>query len=174
MPDRLLAFYQGDGFDSAGRLIPEVWSFDRDDLEWHHDFIQWLFPLPQASRYNPDAPVLTPETAAAFRASDDLRARVLWSLDMMLAFYGFERVDGTIVPAADFEARADDWAWPEDHNHLRLSRMIQSLDHLGLPAEARALRAALLEAARALGPQRVSRGTVGHWRGLLRAAPEAP
>ncbi len=167
MPDRLVAFYQGDGADSAGRLISEVWAFDHDDLEWHHDFIQWLFPLPQPSRFNAGAPVLTPEAAAAFQASDDLRARLLRSLDMMLAFYGFERAAGAIALAPGFEARVDEWAWPEDHNHLRLSRMIQSLDILGLPGEARSLRAALLKVARALGPARISRGTVGHWQSLL-------
>ena len=171
MPDRLIAFYQGEGADSAGRLIRDVWSFDHDDLEWHHDFIQWLFPLPQPSRFNADAPVLTPETAEVFRGCEALRARVLRSLDIMLAFYGFERVADTIAPGPDFEARTDEWAWPEDHNHLRLSRMVQSLHHLGLPGEARALRAALVATARALGPERISRGTVGHWRGLLADTP---
>src|SRR3546814_2102 len=119
----ILAFYRGDAPDGAGRTIVEVWAFDHDDIERHHDFIQWLFPLPQPSRFNPDAPILTPETAAEFQASDDLRGRVSWSLDMMLAFYGFERADGAIRPAADFEARAAAWAWTGDHNHLRLSRM---------------------------------------------------
>jgi len=170
MTERIVAFYEGHGVDGAGRLISEVCTFDHDDLEWHHDYIQWLFPLPQPSRYNPDAPVLKPEAAAAFKGSDDLQARVLWSLDVMLAFYGLEREDGAIRPAADFAARTDEWAWPDDHNHLRLSRMIQSLHHLGLPAEAEALRAALLDAAQELGPERIAPGTVRHWRGLLGGA----
>src|SRR3546814_8615650 len=128
----ILAFYRGDPPDGAVRTIVEVWAFDHYDIERHHDFIQWLFPLPQPSRFNPDAPILTPETAAEFHVSDDLRGRVSGSLDMMLGFYGFERVDGAIRPAADFEARAAAGAWPGDPNPLRPSRMVPRLAHMGL------------------------------------------
>ena len=72
----LLAFYSGTGRDSAGRTLTEIWAWDHRRLEMAHDFIQWLFPLPEASRFNPDAPLLTPADAAAFRADADLQARV--------------------------------------------------------------------------------------------------
>ena len=132
MTNRIITFYDGHGIDGAGRLIEEVWAFDHDEIEFHHDFIQWLFPLAKPSRFTPDAPVLSHQARMKFEESSDLHARVLRSLDLMLAFYGFERTGDAIRPASDFDERSDEWAWPVDHNHLRLSRMIQSLTLLGL------------------------------------------
>jgi hypothetical protein len=39
------------------KRVVEVWC--NDAWERQHDFIQWLFPLPEASAYNPNAPLLT-------------------------------------------------------------------------------------------------------------------
>ena len=165
--DPIVAFYGGVGPDGAGRTIETVWGFDAVDLEHHHDFIQWLFPLAVPSRVNPGAPVATRETAAAFQASPELRARLLRSLDLMLAFYGFERSAEAVNRAPTFEARAATWASPGNHNHLRLSRMVQSLALLGLEPEAKALSHALLDTARDLGSTGVSRQTVAVWENLL-------
>ena len=98
----LLAFYRGAGPDAAGRTIDEIWAFDHRQLEMVHDFIQWLFPLPEPSRFNPDAPLLTAADMAAFRAAPALRARALRSLDLMLAFYGLARTGAAIERAAGF------------------------------------------------------------------------
>ena len=43
MTDRITAYYEGDGVDSAGRLIEEGRAFEFDELRFHRDFIQWLF-----------------------------------------------------------------------------------------------------------------------------------
>ncbi len=93
----LLAFYRGAGLDSAGRTIDEIWAWDRRRLEMVHDFIQWLFPLPDPSRFNPDAPILSTADQAAFRADADLRARVRRSLDLMMEFLGLVRRGNTIA-----------------------------------------------------------------------------
>jgi hypothetical protein len=58
---QLLDFYRGTQLDSSGRMLHEIWDWTDDDLEAIHDFIQWLFPLPEPSQFNPDAPLLTPE-----------------------------------------------------------------------------------------------------------------
>jgi hypothetical protein len=63
---RLVEFYFGRATDSEGRLLHEIWEWGDDDFEEVHDFVQWLFPLPEPSRFNPDAPLLTEEDVASF------------------------------------------------------------------------------------------------------------
>lgn len=145
MPGDIVAFYSGTGRDGAGRLISEVWQFNDDEIEGHHDFIQWLFPLPDPSAFNPGAPLLTPEVAAAFRQDPDLTRRVLHSFNMMLRFYGLKRDGTTITRAGDFEERQGRWLMPNSHHHLRLTRIMLSLAHLGLSGETAELREFLVD-----------------------------
>src|SRR5262245_5587601 len=63
---RLLDFYRGEGTDAEGRRLDDILAWRDGRLEAVHDFIQWLFPLPEPSRFNPDAPLLTPHDIAAF------------------------------------------------------------------------------------------------------------
>ncbi|TKJ09244.1 hypothetical protein E8Q34_17915 [Halomonas sp. 15WGF] len=54
--------------------------------EHTHDYIQWLFPIPEASRFNSFAPLLTPAVQAAFANDERLRHHQQRSLDVMLNF----------------------------------------------------------------------------------------
>ena len=60
---RLTEFYKGTGTDSEGRTIAMIWAYSHNQWEATHDFIQWLFPLPEPSRFNPSAPVLSEKQA---------------------------------------------------------------------------------------------------------------
>ena len=103
----LVQFYSGAAVDARGRRLAEIWAWDDDALERVHDYIQWLFPLPEASRFNDDAPLLTPDDIAAFAARMELRENLRRSLTRLLAFYGFALADGPrVAPAADFAARS--------------------------------------------------------------------
>jgi hypothetical protein len=137
---RLTAFYRGEAADSEGRSLQDLWTWSDEDLEAVHDFIQWLFPLPEPSRYNPDAPLLTPDDVAAFRADERLRANLARSFERLLTFLGLSQTaDGQVVEGPNFAARAPDvWAFP-NHNWLRITRILRSLTLLGLPDRARAL-----------------------------------
>ena len=147
--DRVVAFYSGD-VDDSGRTLEEIWTWSDDELELVHDYIQWVFPTPQPSAVNPSAPLVTIETARQFNTNPELREAVGHSLDRMLSFYGLRRRpgDGPVRIEADprrFEDRAGEWLNPGNHNHLRLTRMMQSLSALGLLAEARALQRCLVD-----------------------------
>ena len=48
----LVKFYRGSGTDHAGRTLDEILTWDDAALESVHDYIQWLFPNPDASRAN--------------------------------------------------------------------------------------------------------------------------
>ena len=68
------AFLAGRERDGAGRLIADILAFDDAHIEGVHDFIQWCFPLPEASRAVPGAPVLGAAEAEAIRADGEAQA----------------------------------------------------------------------------------------------------
>ncbi len=152
MTSAIVQFYSGAGPDHRGRWLTQTQDWDDATLEAVHDYIQWLFPLPEASGFNPDAPLLTPGDIAEFREQSRLRRALLGSLTRMKAFYG-------ISPAGP-----QPWLTPGNHNLLRLSRILRSLNLLGLEEEARSLLASLEAlyaggAAAIIGPV-----TLGYWR----------
>ena len=93
--------------------IHEIWGFTDPQIENTHDFIRWLFPLNEKSRAVPQSPVLQrvyqPLTSSAV-AQANLRKSALW----------FE----------SFLERTDIWLRPRNHNHLRISRVIKSVNIL--------------------------------------------
>jgi hypothetical protein len=162
--DRLITFYRGKARNGAGQHIDDVWAYDDGALEARHDFIQWLFPLPEPSPINPDAPVIDAEMQAAFHEDADLRARLLRSLDVMLRFYGLARDGATVRVGPRFAERGPHWLRAGDHNHLRLTRIMRSLDRLGEGAVARSLQRTLLDLAATHGPRAVTPTTERYWR----------
>jgi hypothetical protein len=164
---RIVAFYEGRAPDDRGRLLADVLNFDDDRLEEVHDFIQWLFPLPERSGANPSAPVLDEATIDAFRARSELRAALRRALGRMLAFYGFAWSGDAIVKSPSFRERSTNWLRAGNHNHLRLTRMLRSLYLLGEKDAAKALFAALdavYDEECRNGRRRISERTYQFWR----------
>ena len=161
MSGKILHFYRG-GHDDEGRTLDEILSWPDAELEAVHDFIQWLFPLPEMSGANPSAPVLDAATIDAFRGSEDLQERLKQSLLRMLRFYGFELHQGIVQQAPSFSARSVNWLNPGNHNHLRLTRMLRSLRLLGLASESTALFKALSELYGS-HPDRITQRTYQFW-----------
>ena len=84
---------------AARRITPDdscsqIQQWPDERLEAVHDFIQWLFPLPEPSPVNPLAPVLDRETVEAFAARPELRENLRVSFLRMLRFYGLEMQPG--------------------------------------------------------------------------------
>jgi len=141
---QLLDFYRGQGTDTEGRTLEELWGWNDDDLEQVHDFIQWMFPLPERSRFNPDAPLLTDADVAAFRSDASLQARLRQSFERILTFLGLSRTaDGSVIEGPSFGERTPEvWDYP-NHNWLRITRILRCLCLLGLKDKAQALFARL-------------------------------
>jgi hypothetical protein len=159
----LVRFYRGEGSDTRGRTLDDILAWDDGQLEAVHDYIQWLFPLDEPSRFNPDAPLLTPADRLAFR-HEPLAANLRRALDRMLAFYGlrFDPSDRRphIVRSSAWNDRSPHWLQPGNHNLLRLSRIIRSLALLGQPDLATALYGVLKKECEG----RVSAVTLGYWK----------
>jgi opioid growth factor receptor-like protein len=171
--DPILAFYRREAPDDRGRSLDEVRSFDVWQLERVHDYIQWLFPLAEGSAFNPGAPTLTAEAIAAFRADLALQRELRTSLEVMLRFYGFRLVEGVgdnpsprVEESPDFVERSAEWVTPGNHNHRRLTRILRSLQVLGLGGHAAALLERLAHVHRAHGTA-IGGTTLAYWRAAL-------
>lgn len=165
-PSSLVAFYRDGAPDDEGRTLVEILSWDDDRLEAVHDFIQWLFPLPEPSGANPTAPILHPLTIRIFQGSVAMQQRLRQSLERMLRFYGLHLVSGpaglVVERTPSFDERAQNWLWPMNHNHLRLTRILRSTLLLGLEAESKALFHALNLIYREF-PDRIPARTHAYW-----------
>jgi hypothetical protein len=162
----LIDFYAGQRPDHRGRLLSEIQSWDFEQLEDIHDFIQWLFPLPEPSPVNPGAPTLDIATIEEFRQRPDLQAALLASFRTMLAFYGFELASETppkIERGANFAVRSTNWLNPNNHNHLRITRILRALRLLGLEAHAHAFFEAL-DAVYKQMPSKITATSYGFWQ----------
>jgi len=139
----ILDFYAGEKTDDRGRYLSELWNWPDERLEDVHDYIQWMFPLRDRSAFNAQAPVLDAETIAAFRARPELQENLRTSFLRMLRFYGLAMEGGHVTAAPIFAARSSNWLWANNHNHLRITRILVSLRLLGLESEAQAFYAFL-------------------------------
>ncbi|MBL8642668.1 MAG: hypothetical protein JNK21_01960 [Rhodospirillaceae bacterium] len=165
----VISFYKGHGTDHAGRRFAEILSWDHRRLEMVHDYIQWLFPLPEPSRFNPEAPLLTSADVAVFRASPELQAKVLDAFDLMLNFLGLERTSGAIARGPSFESVSGNWLTPANHNHLRLTRIMLFLRHAGHGVQAERLLACLEDIAAHEGKDAISARTLSFWRAAIKS-----
>jgi Opioid growth factor receptor (OGFr) conserved region len=164
--DRLTRFFAG-GVDDDGRTLDEIVGWDDARLEMVHDYIQWLFPLPERSGANPSAPVLDARTIAQIRGDAEMQERLRAAFQRMLTFYGFALEGDAVVEGPRFTAASRNWLHAGNHNHLRLTRMLRSLRVLGLVREAallwEALRA-LYEQESAAGRRTITPETFTFWR----------
>lgn len=166
----LFDFYRGTAPNNNGFTLDQILAWDDDSLESVHNYIQWLFPLMHPSGPNPTAPVLVPAMIHLFRGSAHLQEQVLRSFHRMLAFYGLQ-VDagprGTISRAPNFAARAAVWLTPNNHNFLRITRMIHSLKILGLTQQSVALFHIVCNIAANEGAGIVTQDNLRHWQNAV-------
>lgn len=144
----IIQFYRGTEPNHRGLYLREIQRWSDERLEAIHDYIQWLFPLPEPSAFNTNAPVLSGEVIQEFRASTDLQANLRVSFLRMMRFYGLEVHLGeriTVVRSINLAVTAAGWLSPGNHNHLRITRILRCLTVLGLEPEAKAFLECLAE-----------------------------
>ena len=120
----IVAFLGGVGPDSQGRLLNDIWAFSDAEIERTHNFIQWLFPLAEASLSVPGSPTLTSDEIATLRLSVAAKTSIVESADWYTAFL----------------SRNSHWKAKYDHNHLRITRAIKALRLLVSDDEANRFR----------------------------------
>lgn len=130
------------GPDPIGRSLPQILSWSDVDLEYSHDYVQNLFPLPEGSRYNANIWLITSEVYDAFHARSELRESLEKAFARMIAFYGLEikhshadAVSGRVMEVTrgqNYDSAKHGWVIRFNHNHLRITRVLRSLRLLGL------------------------------------------
>lgn len=128
----LVEFLAGTGSDHRGRILADVLNWSDDQLENSHDFIQWLFPLPEESKAVPFAPVMSEEARQQIIDSSACQLGLLNATIRMTRFYGIplQPYDGCNL----FGHKIARWCDHRNHNFLRMTRILRSLSLLGKKA----------------------------------------
>ncbi|MCB1110767.1 MAG: hypothetical protein KDK64_07265 [Chlamydiia bacterium] len=123
-------FYLGKAPNQEGVTIEEILAYSDEELERHHNFIQWLFPLTTPSSVNPHVPLVTPKIIAAFKENRALQDQLLRATKVMLHFYGLTFSKDQVLKDKTFQEKKHRIA---GHNLLRITRILKSLVLLGQP-----------------------------------------
>jgi len=146
---QILKFYRGEE-NRAGHLLKEILEeWDDEDWERGHDFIQWVFPTDEESRFHPDAPIMTCQEAIILGEDPELREKVLAALER---FKKFLKLDSGPY-----------WWAKNNHNLLRISRVIRCLALLGLEEEAVKLRVQCIDIVKICPPFDGIETTIDFW-----------
>ena len=144
----VLGFLNGTVADIHGRTFDDVMAFSDEQIERTHNFIQWLFPLTEPSLSVPGSPCLSDAGITTIKDSGAAVANLNIAADWFL----------------DFLARNQHWIKPYDHNHLRITRAINSLRLLSGNEAADQFKAAVIRLA-SDGIELVNGRTRQFWEG---------
>ncbi|KAM9973791.1 hypothetical protein ACTFIW_010919 [Dictyostelium discoideum] len=122
----------GDRIDA----IHADWYNNLNKLEYHHGYVQWLFPLYVNNGMNYQAYALTRIESKLFRNDIDIAKRIIKSYELMLNFYGIRLVDkhtGQLERSKDLQHSKKQFnnLSNNSHNNLRISRIITFLGLVG-------------------------------------------
>ena len=109
--NQLYDFLANKGPDFRDRYISEILNFTDRDIEEKHDFIQWVFPTDEQSSIARDVPIVDDEVIALFQKSKEAQINLKNAKDWYLGFL----------------FRNSHWKKKNDHNHLRITRVIKCL-----------------------------------------------
>ena len=144
---KLLSFLQDAGPDHRGRYLSDLWQFNDEQIESTPDFIQWVFPLAEASGAFPSAPVLEPAEIDLIHKSSPATMNVERSTEWFLGFL----------------SRSRHWLREYDHNHLRITRMIRCNRLLLGQLAADSVRSRVLKLAEK-SKGKISDEAIGYWK----------
>ena len=118
------------GEDFKGRTLNDIWSFSDQEIENIHDFVQIIFPLNKPSQsvfhgYFLDTDELVNQLKNNTQAKENILKSSKW-------FFSFLQ-------------RNMYWNRSHDHNHLRITRVIESLRLLVSDEEANTFYTNVLE-----------------------------
>lgn len=156
-----IEFLKGNGVDQHGRNLADYLAFT--DAEWDgcHDFIQWAFPTKTPSQYNRFVPVLP------LNYTYDNDPVVLDNLNLLVdkffAYLGIVLPDEGWGEPTLIRSKLK-WLYNNDHNQLRISRLIECLS-IFHPEASRAISGLFVLFIVPTFPDVVSTTTIAYWVG---------
>lgn len=127
----LLDFLEGKGEDVYGRTLQSI--LERDSREWFeftHNYIQWLFPLREASNFAYSVP-LTNEMIEYIKNNKTILENIKKSFEKMLNFYGFALEEENVIEIETQQEMVRNWLNVGNHNFLRITRILTCLSIVG-------------------------------------------
>lgn len=106
----LCNFFASRAKDDEGRDLSTIIAYSDQELEVIHNYVQWLFPLPEPSAYYSNAPLLS--SLEIFEIKNDPTALNGFNT-------GLQRI-------RSFYKNTSHWASDENHNLRRITRIIKS------------------------------------------------
>ena len=141
----------------GGRISDQRWTLAQirnlndKQMNDEHDFIQLLFPNQHISQNNRKAPLLTAEMMNATQNDPNVKNTLRDSVDQMLGFWGLKRVGDSVSLDPAAAAKHARWIGGFDHNHQRITRMLDCLVECGYVSCACNIERTMQEARRANG-----------------------
>ena len=129
---RAVNFLRGTGRSASGYSLDQILLWEDGSWESEHDFIQWVFPTDQPSRFNPEAPVLDAEVVGILGEDPACQENLSRGLERFLGFLGLTRGPDGIA----FDGTPGPLWHHQNHNWLRISRCLRCLSLLGRAGEA--------------------------------------
>lgn len=105
---KLINFLLDIGPDENGRTLTDILEFTDSQLEYDHQYIQWLFPLETMSQNVYESPILTEKEKEVIKESKIICQNINRALKRMVHFY----------------LNNSHWLSEHNHNHLRITRIL--------------------------------------------------
>jgi len=144
-----LKFLQNKTKNNDGYYLKDYWDMKNSELEYIHNYIQFMFPLYEPSSVKPYIPVLNKDEVQKILTNKglyhDIKENIKKSLTIMLDFYGLKYEKDKIEKYDNFIERKKNWITPRNHNYLRITRILKCLMIFEMRDEAIAFYRMLLE-----------------------------
>ena len=139
-------FLNLEGCDFKGRTLGQIWKYSDEEIEQIHDFIQMVFPLnkPSASIFHghyldDDA------TIKSIQTNKSIQQNIIKSSQWFLSFL----------------KRNESWKSQYNHNHLRITRIIECLRLIVSDEESNKFYKSILNL---LGDNKINKITLDFWQ----------
>ena len=111
-----IGFFLNNETNSNGVSFNDIQLYTLEELEKKHDYIQWIFPLLEPSQFHKNSPIVSQELVDVLKHDTIFKRNMHKSFDLMKFFY----------------CNTTHWMKENDHNLLRITRIIKSLSLFGL------------------------------------------
>ena len=122
----LIRFFKNELPDSKGRYHKDILQFNHEQIEYNHDFIQWILPTIDKSQFHPEAPTIDGHFKEQLQHDDLAKSNYCKTCQLYLNYIGFHCNKRRIQ--CQITGRLYELPF---HNQLRITRMLDSLNQVG-------------------------------------------